>query len=79
MRNMEEAEKLMETTQNIKWEAQEVEKGSKKLENIMKSQEFWMCSKRCILMFLGLGLVLAIIVAIIASVSGGSDDNSSES
>ena len=37
MRNMEEAEKLMETTQNIKWEAQEVEKGSKKLENIMKS------------------------------------------
>ena len=37
IKNMEEAEKLAETTQNIKWEAKEVEKGSKKLESIMKS------------------------------------------
>lgn len=78
IRNMEEAEKLMETTQNIKWESKEYEKGSKKLENIMKTQEFWMCSRRCLLMFLGLGLFLAIIIIIIVSVSGGSDDSSTD-
>ena len=75
MRNMEEAEKLMENTQNIKWESQEIEKGSKKLENIMKSQEFWLCSRRCILMFLAIGIVLTIIIGIIVAATGGSSDD----
>jgi len=77
VRNMEQAEKIMQTTQNIKWEAKDYEKGSKTLENIMKRQEFWMCSRRCILMFLAIGIVIAII-AIIISTTGSSDSSSTD-
>ena len=77
VKNMEQAEKLMQTTQDIKWEAKDYEKGSKTLENIMKRQEFWMCSRRCILMFLCLGLIIGIIIIVISS-AGGSDDSAEE-
>jgi len=33
-----------------------------------------MCSKKCILMFLAIGIVLGIIIAIISAATGGDDE-----
>jgi hypothetical protein len=42
----------------------------------MKRQEFWMCSRRCILMFVALALVIGVIIIIIVTTAGGGGDDS---
>ena len=70
----------MKTTQDVKWGARDLERGSKKVENIMKRQEFWCCSRRCIILFVVLGIIIAIIIIVAATAgasTGSTDTNES--
>ena len=63
--NLSETQKLLESSEEVSLMAKDFEKNSIELENVMKAQSFWMCSKWCIIMFAGIGLLILIIILII--------------
>lgn len=73
--NMQETEELMQHSQEINVMSKDFQKNSEKLETMMINQNFWMCSKKCIAMFVAGGILLIIIWNLIDF--GGSDEEES--
>ena len=67
----------MQHSQEINAMSKDFQKNSEKLETMMINQNFWMCSKKCVAMFVAGGIVLIILWNIITS--GGSSDEETES
>ena len=59
--------------------SKDFQKNSEKLETMMINQNFWMCSRKCIAMFVVLGLLLIIIWNLIGSGSSSSETETSGS
>lgn len=67
VQNNAETEKLLHTSQSTLMLSQDFKKNSENLEKMMESQNFWLCSKKCLLIFGGIGVALLILYIIIKS------------
>jgi len=65
VQNNEETEKLLHTSQSTLILAQDFKKNSEVLEKTMERQNFWMCSRKCLMIFGGIGAVILLIYIII--------------
>lgn len=63
--NNAETEKLLHTSQSTLILAQDFKKNAETLEKTMERQNFWMCSKKCLLIFGGLAGVAVLIYIIV--------------
>jgi len=52
--------------------SKDFQKNSEKLETMMINQNFWMCSKKCVGMFVVAGIVLIILWNLLSSGGGSS-------
>jgi hypothetical protein len=51
--NMEQTEELLKHSQEIQYLSKDFQKNSETLETMMESQSFWMCSRKCLMIFGG--------------------------
>lgn len=63
--NNAETEKLLHTSQSTLMLSQDFKKNSENLEAMMEKQNFWMCSKKCVLIFSGVAVLCLILYLII--------------
>ncbi|CDW81914.1 vesicle-associated membrane [Stylonychia lemnae] len=64
--NNKETEQLLSKSQSTLMLAKDFEKNSEALEKTMERQNFWLCSKKCIIMFGG-GAIIVILLYVILS------------
>ena len=56
VKNIQETDQLLDKSNNIKDLAKDFEKNATEMEKIQRSNNFWLCSKKCLLIFGGIGL-----------------------
>ncbi len=61
VQNNAETEKLLHTSQSTLILAQDFKKNSETLEKVMENQNFWLCSRKCLLIFGSIGGLLFLI------------------
>lgn len=67
--NVETTESLLGRSENIKGYAKDLEKGTAELDTMMRNQNWWCCSKWCLIIFgtlaaiIAIGIVTLVIVA----------------
>ena len=49
--------------------SQDFKKNSETMEKMMENQNFWMCSRKCLIIFGGAAVALTILILIIKAVS----------
>lgn len=76
--NMSKAEGMVEQSQDLTFLAKDFNKNAETLEKTMKRQAFWACSRPCITMFCGIGLVIIILYWVISSLGGGGGEQKQE-
>ena len=69
VQNNAETEKLLHTSQSTVMLAQDFKKNSETLEKMMERQNFWACSRKCLMIFGGGGLVIVLLIIIISVAS----------
>ena len=62
--NLAEGERLLKTTQEMNNLAEEFKKQSYQMEQVQKSNSWWLCSKGCIAVFVGAPLALFLLILI---------------
>jgi hypothetical protein len=65
VQNNAETEKLLHTSQNTLVLAQDFKKNSETLEKVMENQNFWLCSRKCLMIFGAIGGALFLLYLII--------------
>jgi GTPase involved in cell partitioning and DNA repair len=67
VQNNAETEKLLQSSQNTVLLANDFKKNSETLEKTMENQNFWMCSRKCLMIFGGIG-GLAVLIWILIKI-----------
>lgn len=65
VQNNAETEKLLHTSQSTLMLSQDFKKNSEELEKMMERQNFWMCSRKCVLIFGSAAVALTLLIIII--------------
>ena len=64
--NTHETEKLLMTSQEMSMLAKDFSKNATEMEKVQKNYAFWLCSRKCLLMFAAVALVVLILYMVIS-------------
>ena len=64
-KNLHETDQLLDKTDNIKDMAKQFEKNADEMEKIQRRNNWWLCSKPCLIIFGSIGLVVLILFLIL--------------
>lgn len=64
MSNLADGERLLASTQQMTELASEFQKDALTMEQVQKSNSWWLCSKQCIAVFVGIPAALFLIILI---------------
>ena len=66
IKNVHETDELLERSQNINDLAKDFEKNAAEMEKIQRRNNFWLCSRYCLLMFLAIGVFILVVYFVLS-------------
>lgn len=66
VKNIQETDQLLDRAQNINHLAKDFEKNATEMEQVQRNANFWLCSKKCLLIFGGAGLGVFILYLVLS-------------
>ena len=66
VKNVQETDQLLDRAQNINHLAKDFEKNAVEMEKVQRDANFWLCSKKCLMIFGGAGLAVFIVYLVLS-------------